>query len=124
LTKNAEFADWTYIIWSTQVVEHRIPDYTQKSTMKGICPLTATLYFWNEANQVWDDYASTWSGFTTLNNFITTNSNPTSGVTADSGKMSVKYTNASSLKPFTDYHLKIVLEDLRADNACAATVNQ
>lgn len=127
LTKNAEFADWTYIIWSTKTTETKIPDYTQKNNLRGTCPLTAKLYFWNEGTQVWDDSATTWSAYTANSNFITTNSNPTAGVTSDSGTMSVHFqspTTAPAVKPFLDILVKITLEDERADNDCSATVNQ
>lgn len=95
--------------------------------MRGTCPLTAKLYFWNEGTQVWDDSATAWSGYTASNNFITTNSNPTAGVTSDSGTMSVHFqspTTAPAVKPFLDILVKITLEDERADNDCSATVNQ
>ena len=128
LTKNAEFADWTYIIWSTATVDTRTPSYTQMSDKRGICPLTAKLYFWNESTQLWDDSAATWDGYgQAANGFITTNSNPTSGVTSDSATMSVHFqspTATPAVKPYFDIQVKITLEDERADNDCSATVFQ
>ena len=129
LTKNAEFADWTYIIWSTQVLEMRQPSYTQLNSKEGVCTLTAKLYLWNEGTQVWDDWASNWSGYTSNNNFVTTSVNSPSPTAA---QLTIHYTDptvttnpsGTSLKPFKDYNFKITLEDENADNTCSSTIYQ
>ena len=72
LTKNSEFGDWLYIIWSTQTVESRQPDYTQLKVTT--CPLTAKLYFFDETTNSWDDMTTLWPTYTTSNNFVDSSS--------------------------------------------------
>ena len=74
LTKNSDFDDWLYIIWSTQTVESKQPDYTQLASKVGTCPLTAKLYFFDEANNIWDDMTTLWPTYTTNNDFVDTSS--------------------------------------------------
>jgi len=119
LVKNSEMNDWLYIIWSTQVNESRQPDYTQLASKVGTCPLTAKLYFFNEATNTWDDMVTAWPAYTTNNNFIATSSD---SPTPSAATFDVHFTNpttAPAIKPFIEWVVKITLEDERADNTCA-----
>ena len=117
LTKNSEFADWTYIIWSTQVVESRQPDYTQLASKVGTCPLTAKLFFWNELNNDWDDMTSAWPGYTTQNDFVATSSDSPDPSAATFDIHFTDPTTTPAVKPFIEWTVKITLEDERADNS-------
>ena len=58
LTKNNEFADWTFVVDSNSIAVSKIPDYTQDPTKVGTCPLTAKIYLFNEVTNVWQDYST------------------------------------------------------------------
>ena len=81
LTKNSEFADWLFDIFSTRNADSKQPDYTQLASKVGTCPLTAKLYFHNDSNNDWDEMTTLWPTYTTHNDFIATSTDdpPTAG---------------------------------------------
>ena len=114
LTKNSEFADWTYVIWSTQTSETLIPDYTQSNTA---CPLVATLLLFNEVTNTWVDSASAWNGYGGSNAFI---AGSTSSVTSNVAQMTIDFqdpTSSPAAKPYVEWYAKITLEDQRSENS-------
>ena len=99
------------------MVESRQPDYTQLASKVGSCPLTAKLFFWNEASNDWDDMTSIWPGYTTDNNFVATSSDSPDPSAATFDIHFTDPTTAPAVKPFIEWTVKITLEDERADNS-------
>ena len=116
LSKNNEFADWTYMIFSSQTLEARIPDYTQAAGKAGVCPLTAKIYFFNEQTNSWGtDFSSTWTSYGGSNSFVgTSNVDPPTA-----GTLTVDFQDVTThpvQKPYTEWYVKITIEDERAEN--------